>query len=86
MGSGPKRKNAGSFKRVIGGKPGLRPTTSQSFVQAWKRKIRHSLGLIGPTQIGPTYLAEYLPTDVRLDNLRSDPRFADLRWRVGISE
>jgi eukaryotic-like serine/threonine-protein kinase len=30
------------------------------------------------------YLAEYLPTDERLDGLRSDPRLVDLRRRVGL--
>ena len=30
------------------------------------------------------YLAEYLPTDERLDALRKDPRLADLRRRVGL--
>jgi TolB-like protein/Tfp pilus assembly protein PilF len=32
------------------------------------------------------YMATYLATDERLDNLRSDPRFADLRKRVGFPE
>jgi hypothetical protein len=29
-------------------------------------------------------LALYLTTDSRLDNLHSDPRFADLRQRIGL--
>ena len=32
------------------------------------------------------YLAVYLTTDARLDSLRSNPRFAELRRRVGLPE
>ncbi len=32
------------------------------------------------------YLPTYLATDARMDSLRSDPRFAELRKRVGLSE
>jgi eukaryotic-like serine/threonine-protein kinase len=32
------------------------------------------------------YLPNYLTTDARMDSLRSDPRFADLRKRVGLPE
>jgi len=32
------------------------------------------------------YMAAYLTTDARLDSLRADPRFADLRRRVGFPE
>ena len=30
------------------------------------------------------YLPTYYPTDERLDNLRADPRFADLKRRLGL--
>jgi hypothetical protein len=30
------------------------------------------------------FMAEYLPTDERLDSLRADPPFASLRRRVGL--
>jgi hypothetical protein len=32
------------------------------------------------------FLAVYLPTDSRLDNLHADPRFIDLKRRVGLPE
>ena len=32
------------------------------------------------------YLAEYLTTDARMDSLRSEPRFGELRRRVGLPE
>jgi hypothetical protein len=32
------------------------------------------------------YIGEYLTTDARLDGLHSDPRYAELRRRVGLPE
>jgi len=32
------------------------------------------------------YLPTYLATDARIDSLRSDPRFVELRKRVGLPE
>lgn len=32
------------------------------------------------------FMAIYLPTDSRLDNLRADPRFASLKKHVGLPE
>jgi len=32
------------------------------------------------------YLAEYFTTDARLDVLSSDPRFAELRRKIGLPE
>src|SRR5580658_3977500 len=32
------------------------------------------------------YLATYFPTDERLDNLHTDPRFTDLKRRLGLPD
>jgi hypothetical protein len=41
---------------------------------------------LGPYTILAYFIAEYLPTDSRLDSLRADPRFAELRKRVGLTD